>query len=54
MRVFPQTKLNSEVLRYSSEPATISEMEKEWLHLKRDELQGRVYGDEDELVLGII
>ena len=32
----------------------MNRIEEQWLHLKRDELQGRVYGDEYELVLGII
>ena len=37
--------------KYSPE---LNRIEDQWLHLKRDELQGRVYGDEYELVLGII
>ena len=32
----------------------MNRIEEQWLHLKRDELQGRVYGDEYELVLGIM
>ncbi len=37
--------------KYSPE---MNRMEDQWLHLKRDELQGRVYDDEYELVLAII
>ena len=37
--------------KYSPE---MNRMEDQWLHLKRDELQGRVFEDEYDLVLGII
>ena len=32
----------------------MNRMEDQWLHLKRDELKGRVFEDECELVEGII
>ena len=37
--------------KYSPE---MNRIEEQWLHLKRDELQGRVYEDEYDLVMGII
>ena len=37
--------------KYSPE---MNRIEEQWLHLKRDELQGRVYEDEYDLVIGII
>jgi putative transposase len=32
----------------------MNRIEEQWLHLKRDELQGRVFQDEYDLVLAII